>query len=70
MSEPSFIDNCGRLAEYLETEPQRLAAKAEAERAKLEALERKLGMEKGSFFWLQFEIGRTSSIGGQETPLR
>jgi len=34
-----------RLAEYLESEPQRLAAKADAQKAKLEALERKLGID-------------------------
>jgi hypothetical protein len=38
----------GRLAEYLESEPERLAAKAEAQKAKLEALERKLGIEPSS----------------------
>ena len=43
------ILNCRyRLAEYLESEPDRLAAKAEAQRAKLEALERKLGIEPSS----------------------
>ena len=34
-----------RLAEYLESEPERAAAKAEAQKAKLQALERKLGLE-------------------------
>ena len=34
-----------RLAEYIQHEPDRIAAKAEAEKAKLEALERKLGIE-------------------------
>ena len=33
------------LAEYIEKEPERLAAKAEAERAKLETLEKKLGID-------------------------
>ena len=37
----SFI----RLAEYIQHEPDRVTAKAEAEKAKLEALERKLGIE-------------------------
>jgi hypothetical protein len=37
-----------RLAEYLESEPERLAAKAEAQKAKLQALERKLGIEPSS----------------------
>lgn len=36
---------CFRLAEYLEHEPARKKAAAEAQRAKLEALERKLGMD-------------------------
>jgi hypothetical protein len=40
------ILNCRyKLAEYLESEPERLAAKAEAQRAKPDALERKLGIE-------------------------
>ncbi len=37
-----------RLAEYIANEPDRLAAKAEAQRAKLEALERKLGISSNS----------------------
>lgn len=37
-----------RLAEYLESEPERVAAKAEAQKAKLEALERKLGIDPSS----------------------
>ena len=37
-----------RLAEYLEHEPARKKAAAEAQRAKLEALERKLGIEGGA----------------------
>lgn len=37
-----------RLAEYLESEPERLAAKAAAQKAKLEALERKLGIDPPS----------------------
>jgi len=37
-----------RLAEYVANEPERLAAKAEAQRAKLEALERKLGIDPSS----------------------
>lgn len=37
---------CGRrLADYIEHEPARLAAKAEAQKQKLEALERKLGID-------------------------
>ena len=47
----SYTDKCmlliffDRLAEYIESEPERLAAKAEAQKAKLEALERKLGID-------------------------
>ena len=33
------------MAEYVASEPERLAAKADAQRAKLEALERKLGID-------------------------
>jgi hypothetical protein len=36
------------LADYIESEPQRLAAKAEAQRTKLENLERKLGIDSSS----------------------
>jgi hypothetical protein len=39
---------CFRIAEYLEQEPARKKAAAEAQRAKLEALERKLGIEGGA----------------------
>jgi len=42
----STLKEAKKIAEYLESEPQRLAAKAEAQKAKLEALERKLGIEK------------------------
>jgi len=43
----STLKEAKRLAEYLESEPQRLAAKAEAQRTKLEALEKRLGIEPG-----------------------
>lgn len=36
------------MAEYIEKEPDRLAAKAEAQKAKLERLERKLGIDPSS----------------------
>lgn len=36
---------CSSLAEYLESEPERLQAKAEAQRTKLRDLEKKLGIE-------------------------
>jgi len=39
------INELGSLAEYIEKEPERLAAKAEAERVKLETLEKKLGID-------------------------
>lgn len=41
-------NRCNRLAEYIESEPERKAAKAEAQKAKLEALERKLGIDPKS----------------------
>ncbi|KAL1744706.1 telomere stability and silencing-domain-containing protein [Schizophyllum fasciatum] len=41
----STIKEAKKLAEYLEAEPERAAAKAEAQKAKLQALERKLGLE-------------------------
>ncbi|KAG6844971.1 hypothetical protein H0H87_002085 [Tephrocybe sp. NHM501043] len=40
----STIKEAKKLAEYLESEPERVAAKAAAQKAKLEALERKLGI--------------------------
>ncbi|KAJ3835189.1 telomere stability and silencing-domain-containing protein [Lentinula raphanica] len=40
----STLKEAKKLAEYLESEPDRLAAKAEAQKAKLEALERRLGI--------------------------
>jgi hypothetical protein len=51
-----------RLAEYLESEPERLAAKAEAQKAKLEALERKLGIEPSS----AAGPSRTPAVGSGE----
>jgi len=44
----STIKEAKKLAEYLEQEPARKKATAEAQRAKLEALERKLGIEGGA----------------------
>jgi len=44
----STIKEAKKLAEYIQHEPDRIAAKAEAEKAKLEALERKLGIEASS----------------------
>lgn len=50
-----------RLAEYLEHEPARKKAAAEAQRAKLEALERKLGIDAGG--------GAGSSSNGDPTQV-
>ncbi|KAF8802520.1 hypothetical protein BYT27DRAFT_7173013 [Phlegmacium glaucopus] len=44
----STIKEAKKLSEYIQHEPDRLAAKAEAQKAKLEALERKLGIEPSS----------------------
>jgi len=44
----STIKEAKKLAEYLEHEPARKKAAAEAQRAKLEGLERKLGIEGGA----------------------
>lgn len=44
--EPILMD-LDRLAEYLESEPERQAARAKAQKAKLEALEKKLGLNNG-----------------------
>ena len=48
-----YLPVCYRLAEYIESEPARKQAEKEAKRAKLEALERKLGIDpsnpSGSF---------------------
>ncbi|KAF9453449.1 hypothetical protein P691DRAFT_658533 [Macrolepiota fuliginosa MF-IS2] len=43
----STLKEAKKLAEYLESEPQRLAAKAETQRNKLETLEKRLGIEHG-----------------------
>ncbi|KAK0223075.1 telomere stability and silencing-domain-containing protein [Armillaria fumosa] len=58
----STIKEAKKLAEYLEAEPERTAARAEAQKAKLEALERKLGIEprKGS--------SSGTSTPGQSSP--
>ncbi|KAF9266477.1 hypothetical protein L218DRAFT_896531 [Marasmius fiardii PR-910] len=41
----STIKEAKKLAQYLESEPERLAAKAQTQKAKLEALERRLGIQ-------------------------
>jgi hypothetical protein len=44
----STIKEAKKLADYIESEPQRLKAKAEAQRTKLENMERKLGISSSS----------------------
>ena len=43
-----FLIKLSRLADYIESEPARLAAKAEAQKQKLANLERKLGIDPSS----------------------
>lgn len=48
--ESLWADKCfvsHRLAEYIQSEPERKRVEAEAKKAKLEALERKLGIDPG-----------------------
>ncbi|KAH6909095.1 telomere stability and silencing-domain-containing protein [Coprinopsis sp. MPI-PUGE-AT-0042] len=56
----STIREAKKLQEYLEAEPERLASKAEAQKAKLEALERKLGIDPNA------KKGEGSSTGVPE----
>ncbi|GLB40523.1 putative telomere stability and silencing [Lyophyllum shimeji] len=69
----STIKEAKRLAEYLEAEPERLAAKAAAQKAKLEALERKLGIEHADASGSSPAIGSgepsRSSAGDQPLPI-
>ncbi|KAG6909933.1 hypothetical protein DXG01_014202 [Tephrocybe rancida] len=58
----STIKEAKKLAEYLESEPDRVAAKAAAQKAKLEALERKLGIVPAS------ASGSNSEVGSGEPP--
>ncbi|TFK72983.1 hypothetical protein BDN72DRAFT_835640 [Pluteus cervinus] len=53
----STIKEAKKLAEYLESEPERLAAKVQAQKDKLETLERKLGLTPS-----------TSSSGASQDP--
>lgn len=62
----STIKEAKKLAAYLESEPERLAAKAEAQRAKLEALERKLGIEPSSTTSATRDVGEVS-LGNPST---
>jgi len=48
LSSTFFLISFFRLADYIEQEPARLAAKAEAQKQKLEQLERKLGIDSES----------------------
>jgi len=57
----STIKEAKKLAEYLESEPERLAAKADAQKAKLQALERRLGIESSS------GAGSSSKTGSSTT---
>jgi len=61
------IKEAKKLVEYLEAEPDRLRVKAEAERAKLEALERKLGIERPSKD-VESEAGPSNRSGSNEEP--
>lgn len=67
ISDPTSITFC-RLAEYLESEPERLAGKAEAQRAKLEALERKLGIEPSSSKSPEVGSGEPTRPASTDTP--
>ncbi|KAJ7125489.1 telomere stability and silencing-domain-containing protein [Mycena crocata] len=60
------IKEAKKLVEYLESEPDRLKAKAEAQKAKLEALERKLGIEPPSK--TNAEAGPSKPSGSGEEP--
>lgn len=64
----STIKEAKKLAEYLESEPERLAAKAEAQRAKLEALERKLGIEPSSSKSPEVGSGEPTRPASTDTP--
>jgi len=64
----STIKEAKKLAEYLESEPERLAAKAEAQKAKLQALERKLGIEPSSLQSPEIGSGEPSRSDATSTP--
>ncbi|KAJ7449924.1 telomere stability and silencing-domain-containing protein [Mycena latifolia] len=61
------IKEAKKLVEYLESEPERLKAKADAQKAKLEALERKLGIEPPSKGGAA-EAGPSRPAGSGEEP--
>ncbi|KAF5381969.1 hypothetical protein D9615_004277 [Tricholomella constricta] len=61
----STIKEAKKLAEYLESEPERLAAKAAAQKAKLDALERKLGIEPTANAG---PSGKNAAVGSGEPP--
>jgi hypothetical protein len=58
-----------RLVEYLESEPDRLKAKADAQKAKLEALERKLGIEPPSKTGTPVAGSSKASGSGEDPPV-
>ncbi|KAG6854403.1 hypothetical protein C0991_007394 [Blastosporella zonata] len=67
----STIKEAKKLAEYLEGEPERLAAKAAAQKAQLEALERKLGIVPASGSTSNSEVGSgepSRSTTGSDLP--
>jgi len=65
----STIKEAKKLAEYLEGEPARKRAAAEAQKAKLEALEKKLGITPSSSSAAGEEPrASTSELNGSDTP--
>ncbi|EEB99360.1 hypothetical protein MPER_00974, partial [Moniliophthora perniciosa FA553] len=66
----STIKKAKKLAEYLESEPQRAAAKAEAQKAKLDALEKKLGIQpSGSSSKNGEKSGEPTQLAGKKHRL-
>ncbi|KAJ7685307.1 telomere stability and silencing-domain-containing protein [Mycena polygramma] len=63
------IKEAKKLVEYLESEPERLKAKADAQKAKLEALERKLGIEPPSKTGAPVAGPSKPSESGEEPPV-
>ncbi|KAJ7343368.1 telomere stability and silencing-domain-containing protein [Mycena albidolilacea] len=63
------IKEAKKLVEYLESEPDRLKAKADAQKAKLEALERKLGIEPPSKTGTPVAGSSKASGSGEDPPV-
>jgi len=63
------IKEAKKLVEYLESEPERLKAKADAQKAKLEALERKLGIEPPSKTGAPVAGPSKASGSGEDPPV-